>query len=210
MKHLKLYESFNGRNIRKICKQYGIENYTTINKDGSIDVNGDVYLKKYILSDNKLPLKFNKVSGYFDCSSNKLTTLENSPKIVGDFFSCADNQLTSLEGGPKIVNGDFYCSNNNLTSLKGCPEFVDGDFLCNSNYQLKTFEYFPKHISNSFACNGCPIYSIWELFHDTSKIELFNDMDIIQDEVLILDRLNYFLEEIGKPTVKSIRGYKYI
>ncbi len=28
----------------------------------------------------KLPLKFNKVNGYFDCSSNNLTTLEGSSK----------------------------------------------------------------------------------------------------------------------------------
>ena len=34
MKHLKLYkESFNKKNIHKLCSEYGIRNYT-INKDG--------------------------------------------------------------------------------------------------------------------------------------------------------------------------------
>ena len=40
-----------------------------------IDVDGDVYLFKKILTN--LPLKFNKVSGYFYCSYNQLTTLED-------------------------------------------------------------------------------------------------------------------------------------
>ena len=42
------------------------------------------------------------------------------------------------------------------------------------------------------------------MFEDTTKIELFNDMDIIQDDTVILDRLNYFLEEIGKPAYHNL------
>ena len=40
MKYLKLFENFDQTKIDKICKKYGIENYT-INPDGSIDVDGD-------------------------------------------------------------------------------------------------------------------------------------------------------------------------
>ena len=58
--------------IHDICNEYHIENYS-INQDGSIDVNGDVYLHNMNL--DKLPLKFNKVSGHFDCFYNKLTSL---------------------------------------------------------------------------------------------------------------------------------------
>ena len=57
------------KNIDLICKKYGITNYT-INQDGSIDVNGSVNLSRENLT--KLPLKFNRVSGYFDCSNNQL------------------------------------------------------------------------------------------------------------------------------------------
>jgi hypothetical protein len=64
---------------------------STENADGSIDVNGDVELSNYNLTD--LPFKFNKVSGW---------------------FSCANNQLTSLEGAPKEVSGSFYCYNNKV------------------------------------------------------------------------------------------------
>ena len=53
MKHLKLFEKFAGEGeivynsisdrIDSICKKYGIVNYT-INKDGTVDVSGDVNL----------------------------------------------------------------------------------------------------------------------------------------------------------------------
>ena len=250
MKYLNFFKSYN---IGRICKKFFIETYT-INKDGSIDVSGDVYLREYVLPGNKLPLKFNKVSGDFscynhqlislkgspkivggdfdcsynqlislkgcpekigrdfDCSDNNLTSLEGCPKTVGGYFSCSINKLISLVGSPENVGGDFYCNNNELESFKGCPKIVNGTFYCHNN-EISSFEHFPKYIRGSFNCQGNPIYEIWKLFYDTSKIELFNDMDIIQDDTVILDRLNYFLEEIGKigkPTVKSIEGYKYI
>ena len=65
MKHLKIFEDF--EDIDSICKKYDITNYT-INSDGTIDVDGIVNLYDKRLT--KLPLKFGKVTGYFDCSSN--------------------------------------------------------------------------------------------------------------------------------------------
>ena len=56
-------------NIHKICEKYGIKNYT-INTDGSIDVDGNVHL--WCRGLTELPLKFNHVSGYFNCYVNKL------------------------------------------------------------------------------------------------------------------------------------------
>ncbi len=52
-------------------------------------------------------------------------------------------------------------------------------------------------------------------FEDTNKIELLNDFDIFRDEntdkpVIFLDRLNDFLEMIGKPTVEEVNVYKNI
>jgi len=179
MKYIKLYESI--KDIHNICEEYGIRNYT-INSDGSIDVNSGVSL--YDIGLTKLPLKFNKVSGSFICGSNKLTTLEGSPKWVGFDFNCGSNKLTSLEGCPEYVGGDFYCTFNDIISFEG----------------------FPKHVGE-FYCQGNPIAEIWNLFLDKSKIEFFNDCDIIQDVVVILDRLNFFLEEIGKKPVKAVKGY---
>lgn len=100
-------------NIDKICREFGITNYT-INEDESIDVDGNVDLsnKKLI----KLPLKFRNVSGNFYCFYNQLTSLEGGPTHVGGNFYCSDNQLTSLEGCPTHVGGYFNCSNNQLTN----------------------------------------------------------------------------------------------
>ena len=61
-----LYESFN--EIHSICREYEIDDYT-INSDGSIDVDGDVDLDHTSLY--KLPLKFNKVKGNFECNNNR-------------------------------------------------------------------------------------------------------------------------------------------
>jgi hypothetical protein len=97
--------------ISLICKRYGIENYT-INGDGSIDVNGSVNLYNKGLTE--LPLTFNKVTGYFTCSCNQLTSLKGSPKWVGGNFYCNGNQLTSLEFSPDYVGGDFFCHDNEL------------------------------------------------------------------------------------------------
>ena len=59
MKYLRLFESFD--NIDKICKKYGIIDYT-INPDGSINAN---YVWLYKNKLKKLPLKSNKINGYF-------------------------------------------------------------------------------------------------------------------------------------------------
>jgi len=190
MKYLKLFESFDESEIHKICKKYKIKNYT-INSDGSIDVDVAVnlYNEKGL---TKLPVKFNKVSGNFWCSSSNLISLEGSPTEVNGNFLCTNNELTSFQYSPKIIRGDFYCSKNNI----------------------KTFEYFPNHVGG-LDCRHNPIYEIWELFKDNTKIELLNDCDIFRDEEtntpsVIIDRLNDFLLTIGKPQVYRVYQYRSI
>ena len=103
------------------------------------------------------------VDGYFNCSSNKLISLEGAPKrvlqsfscehnqitslkyapeMVGDNFNCYNNKLTNLVGAPNKIYGSFYCYNNNLTTLEGAPEYVAGNFHCSDN-KLETLEYLP-------------------------------------------------------------------
>jgi hypothetical protein len=116
--------------IKEICEYYGIQNYT-INPDNSIDVDGNVDLFNNNLT--KLPLKFNKVFGYFLCTYNNLTSLEGSPIYVGGNFACQYNKLTSLDGCPNYVGNWFNCSDNNLTNLDDCPIYVGGVFNCYAN-----------------------------------------------------------------------------
>ena len=187
MRYLKLFESF--EDIDEICK-YVIIDYT-INPDGSIDVDDIINLfNKQLI---KLPLKFNKVNSSFACNYNKLTSLEGSPVEVNGSFWCNDNKLTSFEFAPKIIRGIFDCRSNNI----------------------KTFEYFPSFVKGGFYCSDNPIYKVWELFGDTTKIELLNDFDIFRDEdtdkpAIVMDRLNDFLLTIGKNPVEKVKGYKNI
>ena len=191
MKYLKLYESFSKKKIHEICKEYGIKNYT-INSDGSIDVY-DQFISLYNKKLEKIPLQFNKVYQSFSCSCNNLISFEGSPKEVNGYFICQNNKLTSFQYAPRIIRAWFDCQNNNI----------------------KTFEYFPSYISGAFQCDYNPIYEVWRLFHDWTKIELLNDYDIFRDEdtdepAIIMDRLNDFLLEIGGQPVEEVKEYKNI
>ena len=110
--------------IHDICKKYNIKNYT-INDDGSIDVNSNVNLWNKGLTE--IPVTFNKVTGWFDCSDNKLTTLKGSPRWVGGGFICYNNRLTSLEFSPKYVCRYFNCLSNDLTN-NYCDTEIMGKF----------------------------------------------------------------------------------
>jgi hypothetical protein len=108
---IKKYQEFNESllkeyKIKFLCKKYGIKNYS-INKDYSIDINGDVDLShiKFGLYFKKLthiPLNFNIVEGCFNCSYNNLTTLEGCPNEIG-WFDCSHNNLYKLKGCPKKI-----------------------------------------------------------------------------------------------------------
>ena len=146
MKHLQLFENF--KDIDAICKKYGITNYT-INPDGTVDVDDLVDLFSRGLT--KLPLKFGRVTGNFNCNHNQLTTLEGCPKEVGGNFNCNHNQLTTLEGCPKEVGDSFYCNDNLLTTLEGSPKKVGEYFICNKN-KLTTLKGCPEEVGGGFSC----------------------------------------------------------
>ena len=86
--------------------------YYTINDDYSVDVVGTtINIDVEDCPGGKLPFKFNKVAGNFNCIQCELTSLEGCPNEVGMDFDCSRNHLTSLKGGPKIVYG-YYCQFN--------------------------------------------------------------------------------------------------
>ena len=136
--------------IHDICEELFIKEYT-INTDGSIDVDGNVYIRNLYLS--KLPLKFNIVHGSFDCSYNNLTTLDGSPKVVGGFFNVSYNKLTSLIGGPVNVKYSYVCSNNELVSLDGGPIIIGGLFRCINN-PLKSIDGYNLPYSKLNSSNN--------------------------------------------------------
>lgn len=83
-----------------------IKNYIRNGSKGDLNLHG---LHLTVLPDI---LKDITVGGHFDCSVNKLTSLEGSPKNVLGYFICSYNKLTSLEGAPSSVGEDFICNNN--------------------------------------------------------------------------------------------------
>ena len=130
--------------------------YYTINSQGEIDVDGNVYLndKKF----KELPFKFGKINGWFNLGGSKnLTSLKNCPDYVGDYFSCSFClKLDSLEGCPKEVKGNFNCSYcSQLDSLEGCPKKVGGHFNCIFCSQLDSLEGCPKKVGGQFKCGDC-------------------------------------------------------
>ncbi len=203
---IKLFEQFNNeQEIIEICEKYKIKNYT-INPDGSIDVNGNVKLSCQAL--NSLPLKFNKVSGYFYINDNFLTNLNNCPKEVGGEFDCSGNNLTSLEGGPELVGGDYDCSFNRLTSLEGSPMDINGSLKCAYN-TLKTLKGSPLRISSDFILKRNPIKII------DSSIE-FNNINIndtefpIQIQLLNMKKLRIVFEHgVDYDIFKSDGSFNY-
>ena len=132
--------------IHNICEKYGIKNYT-IKSDGSINVVGSVYLSHNELT--KIPIKFNKVRGYFDCSNNNIKSLKNSPKIMEGHFICSSNNITNLIHSPLYISGLFQCSNNPLKSLKGYNGSMDSLYY-NGKEKFIRKEKFKKILDDRY------------------------------------------------------------
>jgi hypothetical protein len=197
--------------IREICNDYDIENYT-INDDFSIDVNGDVYLSGKGLTE--VPLNFKIVYGNFNLGGNRLSSLIGSPDFVSGYFSCHNNRLSSLEFCPGYIGGNFHCYNNKITSLEFGSKYIGGIINCKKN-KIWTFKGIPDDFRGNLYCSGSPIVEhIWNLFESSKDIEFFNDCHIIREPehhlrkpIVVLERLNFFLDVIGKPTVEKVDGY---
>lgn len=150
--------------LKIISPKLNIEN-ATINSDGTVDIEGDLWIEYQL---TKLPIKFGKVSGYFLCKDSGLTTLEGCPSIVGTYFSAPRNQLTNLNGFPNSVGGFIDLSYNQLTSLVGLPEVV-GELWIDTN-ELDSWEGCPRIVNRSLSASennfsnldGCP----QEIGHD--------------------------------------------
>lgn len=149
-------------------------------------INGDVNLKFLSLKDIPDSIAIDECTGFYDVSSNRLTSLKNSPQKV-DCFSCAHNNLTSLIGGPKFVNDVYRCENNKLTSLDGIATFIGNETrysktLVSSYNKITSLEGYgfentrffnfnfghnnlvslngsPQIVESTYQCNNNPITS---------------------------------------------------
>lgn len=132
--------------VHFMMEKYNISNYK-INADMTVDVEDSVDMSMKNIK--KIPVKFGKINGNFDCSANKLTNLINSPDTITGYFDCSANEIYTLIGGPKIVLGGYYCMDNNLENLQGYPNICRTLFDGSRN-QINTLMGLPKNIDYSF------------------------------------------------------------
>ena len=125
---------------------------------GLVDVNGIFHCYNRRLTDFK-GVRFGEVTGSFDCSFSRLTSLDGAPQKVGGDFICHKNNLTSLEGAPHRVGRSFSCTHNKLTSLEGAPRKVGVSFDCSDN-QLISLEGAPQEVLGNFFCNNNDLISL--------------------------------------------------
>jgi hypothetical protein len=155
-------------NTIEFCEKY-LENYK-INSDGTIDVDGAVNLDHKLGEMTKIPVKFGKVSGNFNCSRNQITTLEGSPNYVEGDFDCYNCKLITLNGGPNYVGGMFCCFKNKLTTLEGCPKYVGENFDCDIS-GLTSLKGIEKcEIIGDFYCRNINITPENYIYILTAKI----------------------------------------
>jgi len=222
MKHIKPYKIFESASpnfpttreeVIQVCENYEIKNYT-INDDLSIDISGGVFLRNKKLE--YLPLRFNYVSGSFNCSYNrKLRSLKGSPQTVGGHFYCHSNKLKTLEGCPQTVDGFFDCSHNELKTLEGSPQTVGGNFYCYKN-ELRDLEHFPE-VNGFISIKKNAVYHLVYTFIQNANIfmiEDFVDYEIVRNRgTVMLDRLQTFIRDndLEMPDLDKIKEhYKII
>ena len=143
----------------------------TINPDGSVDVDGNVFLYPEFMGNlTRLPIKFRNVTKTFIISGiSNLTTLEGSPDTCKDFFvtwkrdlyfksdpKTCPKKLKDLRGGPKYVSGDYSVEDIPITSLEGAPEHCGNSFIC-SLTNITSLKGSPKTVGGHFYADNTKI-----------------------------------------------------
>ncbi len=157
-----------------------------------------IKIPRYFVHNGKLVVKFWEVRGILDLNDLGLNSLEGCPKSVYN-ITLNNNKLRNLIGSPDIVSNNFSCRNNNLDSIEGVSKEIGGylDLSGNNIRDLKSFNWINCdviHIYNN------PVYSIVQSWINIKSerhelIEYFNDLDCIQGEKLIMERLQAFYED---------------
>ena len=189
-------------------KEWEYDNNTgLVNIEGSFDCSAPRFNTGYLT--DFYDVKFGTVSENFNCSNNKITSLEGSPLDVRGNFNCSDNKITSLDGSPKYIGGNLDCSNNNILSLNGIEETIIGGFIFNDGYKnevkseslIKIYKlmkesgdyYFPALIKSANYIND-------------------KDLKILIANSNLEDNLSYFgLNDVSHNVISIIRkNHRYI
>ncbi len=94
--------------LHNVC---GVQDFT-VNKNGSINVHGNVIM--FNSQETELALKLSRVTGNFICCYSKLKSMKNFPEhVLGRLDISFTNicSLNDLPDTPKMqVHGDFVCT----------------------------------------------------------------------------------------------------
>ena len=156
--------------IHKFCDKYKIKNYT-INKDMTVDVDGDVNLSYY-----NTPIDYDNLVFYTPINFNE---------VIGDFI-CYNSKFISFKGCPKKVEGNFVFSQNHVRSFKYFPMEIKGD--------IDLFRNPISEIWNLFKDRNYIDY-----FNELDIINEPKEENA--KRTIILERLNYFLLDLNEKEI---------
>lgn len=172
----------------------------------------------------------------YNCQYNMLSTLEGVPRVVNTLY-CGNNHLTTLKGCPEVIYQTLHCGwNRELKTLDGitkklvtlkcdnCIELykIDGlEEAENFNFTQTPFDIIWNLIGKSIVekPNLFSLFKEYEIIRDpgydgeVSMVEcLYKNGQMVPQPIIILDRLNAFLEECGLETIEEsdIPYYKCI
>jgi len=152
-----------------------------------------------------LAVKFNDVTGTFNCYQNKLINLIGAPHSVGKDFQVNENQLTSLIGSPHSVGTNFICSNNRLKSLEFGPLIVGWYLLCGGN-QIESFEFCPEEVDCVYCDNGIALAKGLTCIDGETLLEIQRDTLILKEKNMLAD-LN-FKPQACDPKISGLNKHK--
>ena len=158
----------------KWLNQYTSGPWKLNRRTGLVDIYGSFDCVCLGVTDFK-GIKFGTITGWFDCESNQLTSLEGAPKIVGGNFYCRYNNLTSLKGAPESVGGYFVCSYNQLVSLEGATKSVgEGSYFHGNQVSARTLSRIHEYMIRGFTYqNGLEI--VWSEMTEEDKMLMYKD-----------------------------------
>ncbi len=102
--------------IELFCEEFNIKNYY-INENYSINVYQNVVLDNFI--GDELPIKFNKVIGYFSCNKSNIKSFKNFPNFIEENIYLQGNIIENFHGFPKKVKGRIFLWGSTIKSLDG-------------------------------------------------------------------------------------------
>ncbi len=166
------------------------------------------------------------MNGTYDIVSISDRFLDEIPKQwatveIRKRFDCSSNNIKYLTNSPKIVYGDFNCrSNQQLISLKESPEFIGGNFDCCFT-SIKTLNSSTTEVGKVFDVFGTPITSLEGaparlniLAIGDNKITSFKDIHkhLNYCKKIIIQNSTYTIEShiIGLLLVNGLKSLEYV